>query len=66
MQPKGYSYVFTWILINFFGKAHLAVFSRTRFGPNRPAADMEGNGEYDFWVIYEEIIGGIIEYFWRK
>ena len=26
-----------------------------RFRPNRPAADKEGNGEYDFWVIYEEI-----------
>ena len=22
---------------------------RTRYGPNRPAADMEGNGEF-FWV----------------
>ena len=38
---------------------------RTRFGPNRPAADMEGNGEYDFWVIYEEF-GRIAEYFWRN
>ena len=27
----------------------------TRFGPNRPAADMEGNREYVFWMIYEEI-----------
>ena len=23
----------------------------TRFGPNVVAADMEGNGEFDFWVI---------------
>ena len=23
----------------------------TRFGPNRPVADMEGNEEFDFWVI---------------
>ena len=30
-------------------------FIKTRFGPNRPAADMEEKGEYDFWVIYEEI-----------
>ena len=22
--------------------------TETRFGPNRPAADMEGNGEFDF------------------
>jgi len=29
----------------------------TRFRPNRPAADMEANGEFDFWVIYED--------FWR-
>ena len=25
----------------------------TRFGPNRVAANMEGNGESDFWVIFE-------------
>ena len=25
-----------------------AVSERTRFGLNRPAADMEGNGEFDF------------------
>ena len=31
--------------------------SITRFGPNRPAADMEGNGEFDFWVNFED--------FWR-
>ena len=29
-------------------------FGPTRFGPNRPAADMEGYGEFDFWVIYKE------------
>ena len=29
----------------------------TRFGPNRPAADMERNGEIDFWGIFED--------FWR-
>ena len=31
--------------------------SITRFGPNRPAADMEGNGEFNFCLIYED--------FWR-
>ena len=31
--------------------------SLTRFGPNRPAADMERNGEIDFWGIFED--------FWR-
>ena len=31
--------------------------SSTRFEPNRPAADKEGNGEFDFWVSHEE--------FWR-
>ena len=30
---------------------------KTRFGPNRVAADTEGNGELDFWVIFEN--------FWR-
>ena len=25
---------------------------KTRFGPNRVAADMEGDGEFDFWLIY--------------
>ena len=29
----------------------------TRFGPNRAAADMEGGGEFHFWVINED--------FWR-
>ena len=29
----------------------------TRFRTNRPAADMEVNGEFDFWVIFED--------FWR-
>ena len=29
----------------------------TRYGPNRPAADTEGNGEFEFWVIFED--------FWR-
>ena len=24
------------------------------FGPNKVAADMEGNGEFDFWVIFED------------
>ena len=22
---------------------------KTRYGPNRPAADMDGNGEFDIW-----------------
>ena len=26
----------------------------TRYGPNRPAADMEGNGEFDFWAIFKD------------
>ena len=26
--------------------------SKTRFGPNRVAADMEGNGEFDLKVIF--------------
>ena len=29
----------------------------TRFGPNRVAADMEGNGEFDFLEIFDD--------FWR-
>ena len=29
---------------------------KTRFGPNRVAADMEENGEFDFWVIYEDFL----------
>ena len=24
------------------------------FGPNKPAADMEGNGEFDFMEIFED------------
>ena len=32
----------------------------TRFGPNRVAADMEGNVEFGFWVIYE-YFGGFLE-----
>ena len=34
----------------------LVSYATTRFGPNRPAADIEGNGEFDFWVIYEEYL----------
>ena len=30
---------------------------KTRYGPNRPAADMERKGEFDFWGIFED--------FWR-
>ena len=37
----------------------------TRFGPNRPAAEMEGNGEFDFWIILR-IFGDILEDFWRS
>ena len=37
---------------------------QTRFGPNRPAADMELNGEFDFWMILR-IFGDILEDFWR-
>ena len=34
----------------------------TRFGPNRPAADMEGNGDFleifeDFWKISWRFLG---------
>ena len=28
----------------------------TRFGPNRPAADTEGNGEFDFWGFLETFL----------
>ena len=28
-------------------------FVRTRYGPNRPADDMEGNGEIDFRGLFE-------------
>ena len=33
--------------------------------PNRVAAEMEGNGEFDFWVIYEDV-RIIFEDFWRS
>ena len=36
----------------------------TRFAPNRVATDMEGNGESEVWVIYEDFWGiflGILE-----
>ena len=36
----------------------------TRFGPNRPAADTEGNGKFDFWVIYKDF-WRVFEDFWR-
>ena len=42
---------------------------KTRFGPNRPAADMEGNGEFGFLVIYEDfwinfaIVGEFVKIF---
>ena len=39
-------------------------FSETRFGPNRPAADMEGNG-MNFGRFMKKF-GGTIEYFWRN
>ena len=29
----------------------------TRFGPNRVAADMEGNGEFDFLEIFWRFFG---------
>ena len=35
--------------------------AQTRFGPNRPAADMEGYGEVNFGVIYADFG----EFFWR-
>ena len=40
---------------------NIAACSITRFGPNRIAADMEGNGELDFWRIFENVL----ENFWR-
>ena len=42
------------------GRSPLAILcdNITRFGPYRVAADMEGNGEFDFWVIFED--------FWRN
>ena len=36
----------------------------TRFGPYRVAADMEGNGDFDFWSFLR-IFGDILEDFWR-
>ena len=42
----------------------LAAAVETRFGPNRPAADMEGNVEFDFLVIYEDF-WRVVEDFWR-
>ena len=39
-----------------------------RFGPYRPAADMEGNGEFHFWVEFLRILETflkILEEFWR-
>ena len=38
---------YTW-MSHFF---HVALPTVTRFGPNRVAADVEGNGEFHFWVI---------------
>ena len=40
------------------------VCNQKRFGPHRPAANIEGNGEFDFWVIDEEFLR-ICEDFWR-
>ena len=51
--------------------AFLQINGTTRFGPNRPAADIEGNGEFDFLVIYEDFwrvtedFWRIVEEFWR-
>ena len=45
-------------------KGHVTV---TRFGPNRVAADMEGNGEFDFLEIFEDfwrISWRFLEFFW--
>ena len=36
---------------------------QTMFGPNRPAADMEGIGEFHFCLIYEDF-RRIYEDFW--
>ena len=30
--------------------------NETRFGPNRPAADMEENGEIEFWGLLETFL----------
>ena len=35
----------------------------TRFGPNWPAADMEGNGSFEFWGFLETLLR-IFEEFW--
>ena len=47
--------------------------SWTRYGPNRVAADVQGNGEFDFWVIYwnfwkmyEDFCRKILEEFWKN
>ena len=33
----------------------------TRFEPNRVAADIRGNGEFDFLVIYEDFCRNFVE-----
>ena len=40
------------------------VTSQTRFGPKRVAADMEGNGEFDFWRFLR-IFGEFLGDFWK-
>ena len=43
--------------------------SKTRYGPNIPAADMEGNGYFDFWrflEIFLENCWRIFDEFWRN
>ena len=32
----------------------------TRLGPNRVAADMEGNGEFDFFLCFIRVFGEIL------
>ena len=31
-------------------------------GCNRPAADMEGNGEFDFWGIFEDFLRNLEDF----
>ena len=36
------------------------------FGPNRVAADIEGNGEFEFIGRFIRVFGQFLEEFWRN
>ena len=50
------------MIIEWWGDTRI---KETRFGPNRVAADMEGNGEFDFWGIFEDFWRNF-EHYWRN